>query len=283
MIIPPLFQGLCDDAAVFPPGLKPLRSAVPDHVAHRRSGYRDLVGPLVVAADSLGDLASLVRGYAEGTVDVSVTVPAPERVPGVLDRVFDTPGLRLAALEIVVGDLEVESVLPAVDAVIGDLPAVDVYLEIPRDRRRTRLLHVMRGTRYRAKFRTGGVSADLYPDEAELAAGIAAAVETGAAFKATAGLHHAIRNTDRERGFEQHGFLNLLLATRAAIGGADTHEVAEALGMRDPDAIAPRLAGLRPAEVAAVRERFVSFGTCSIDEPRDELTRLGLLGGPAGA
>jgi hypothetical protein len=40
----------------------------------------------------------------------------------------------------------------------------------------------------RAKFRTGGVTADAYPDEPELAEAIHLTVAHGLAFKATAGL-----------------------------------------------------------------------------------------------
>lgn len=45
-----IFAGFFDDAAVFPPGSKPLPQAVPDHLGHRSAGYGDLVGPLVLAA-----------------------------------------------------------------------------------------------------------------------------------------------------------------------------------------------------------------------------------------
>ena len=101
-------------------------------------------------------------------------------------------------------------------------------------------------------------------------------VEAELPFKATAGLHHAVRNTDPATGFEQHGFLNVLAAVDAAQRGAATAQVAALLAERDASAVAARVAGLRDRAVA-VRDAFRSFGPCSIDDPRDELTALGLL------
>ncbi len=43
---PAFAKGLCDDAAIFPPGLAPLAEAVPAHVRHLDSPYAELVGPL---------------------------------------------------------------------------------------------------------------------------------------------------------------------------------------------------------------------------------------------
>ena len=77
---------------------------------------------------------------------------------------------------------------------------------------------------------------------------------------------------------EQHGFLNLLAA--AAFGDEE-----EALAETDPssfsldeDAFRWRDRKASPDEVATMRrERFVSFGSCSFDEPVDELRALGFL------
>ena len=92
-------------------------------------------------------------------------------------------------------------------------------------------------------------------------------------FKATAGLHHAVRNIDPGTGFEQHGFLNLLAATAAAREGAPVERLVAVLSERD----GARVAGLVSEVDPSVRESFRSFGTCSIDEPVAELVELGLL------
>ncbi|ONF70829.1 hypothetical protein [Amycolatopsis keratiniphila] len=272
--IPALFAGLCDDAAVFPPGLAPLPDAVAAHDEHLEAWYAGLVGPLVVAATVLGDLAEVLDGR-ETPLPVSVTLPGgPAQLDGVLAAVAELP-VKLEALEIVVPEgMGPDEVLAALSRATGP-----VFVEIPRDERRIPLLNALSGTGHRAKFRTGGVRADLYPDEAELAAAVRAAAGAGVPFKATAGLHHALRNTDPETGFEQHGFLNLMLATDAVLTGGDAEAV---LAERDGAVIAERLRALDADRVAAVRAGFTSFGTCSITDPLTELAGLGLLEAPRG-
>ncbi|GAB3711459.1 hypothetical protein GCM10027598_17610 [Amycolatopsis oliviviridis] len=272
--IPALFAGLCDDAAVFPPGLAPLPAAVTAHDEHVSAWYAGLVGPLVVAATALGELAE-VLGDREVPLPVAVTLPGgPAQLDGVLEAVAELP-VKLDALEIAVPDgMGPDELLAALSGVTAP-----VFVEIPRDERRVPLLTALSGTGHRAKFRTGGVRADLYPDEAELAAAVRAAVEAGVPFKATAGLHHALRNTDPDTGFEQHGFLNLMLATDAVLTGGDAEAV---LAERDGAVLAGRLRALGPERAAAVRAGFTSFGTCSITDPLTELAGLGLLEAPRG-
>ncbi|TVT21395.1 hypothetical protein FNH05_34000 [Amycolatopsis rhizosphaerae] len=261
-LIPPLFRGLLDDAAVFPPGSLPLADAVPAHSRHLAAAYRELVGPLVLPASAL-------PGLEIGAVDVSVTLPdGPAGLPGVLEAMASSPA-RLAGLEIPVpAGMGVPEFFTALEAA----PA-PVFVEVPRDERRAGTLAACAETGHRAKFRTGGVRAELYPDETELAAAILAAVRAEVSFKATAGLHHAVRNTDPVTGFEQHGYLNLLLATAVAAGGAAEPEVVAALAERDRAEVARRVSTVEEE----VRGRFLSFGTCDILEPLTELVELDLV------
>ncbi|MDN3026088.1 hypothetical protein [Streptomyces sp. S.PB5] len=271
--IPPALARLFDDAAVFPPGSLPIEEAVRAHVEHTQGAHAGLVGAFVLAAKDVDRLAELTAGLTEGSFDLSVTVA----LPGVADAVATAsriPAVRLVGLEVAVPDgVAADAVVPALAEAVDDNPDLTVYVEVPRDDRRETLLAQLAGTPYLAKFRTGGVRAELYPDERELAAAVVAAVRAGVPFKATAGLHHAVRNTDPETGFEQHGFLNLLVATDAALKGAEETELAELLADRDGDRIAERVRALTPQ----VRDLFRSFGTCSIAEPATESAGLGLL------
>jgi hypothetical protein len=272
-----LLAGLCDDAALFPPGNLPLVEAVPAHVEHLASGHRGLVGPFVVSAADVPALGALLGNAEAGSFEVAVTVPEPSGLAAALSAAAGVPQVRVVAVEVAVPiGVDPAQVVPDLDSAVTDRRDLEAYVELPRDDRRPALLAALAATRYHAKLRTGGVRADLYPDEDELAAAVLACVTAGVAFKATAGLHHAVRNTDPTTGFEQHGFLNLLAAVDAAQRGADHGEVAALLAQRDAAAVAARVAAL-DGRAGPVRDAFHSFGTCSIDDPRTELTALGLL------
>ena len=76
-------------------------------------------------------------------------------------------------------------------------------------------------TRPGLKFRCGGLTADAFPTAHDLGAAITHCVEHGIPFKATAGLHNAVRHFDPALGVDRHGFLNLVLAVCAAVEGRD--------------------------------------------------------------
>jgi hypothetical protein len=271
--------GLCDDAAIFPPGLAPLADAVPAHLRHLASEHADLVGPLILGAGVLGELEPLVDGLEPGSLGIAVTSPSPQALAAALAVAGRLPAVAVQAVEVAVPEgMDPQAALTEVASALRDRPDVTGYVEVPRDERRPEFIERLAGTPLRAKFRTGGVKAELYPDEAELAAAIVACVRAGVPFKATAGLHHAVRNTDPETGFEQHGFLNLMAAADAALGGADEASVARVLADRDGPALARGLGRLTPPRAEALRRQFISFGTCSITDPLDELTELGLIG-----
>ncbi|SFO87149.1 hypothetical protein SAMN05421810_101255 [Amycolatopsis arida] len=271
-----LYTGLLDDAALFPPGELPLSEAVPAHHRHRAAAHADLVGPFVFPAPRLAELGAVL----DRPLAVSLTVPGgPAELGPALVSVAGHADVRLVAVELAQPD----EVSPGeVLAALAELPpGVTGYVEVPRGPARSSTLDALAGSPYRAKFRTGGVVAAAHPDEAELADAIVGAVTRDLPFKCTAGLHHAVRHTEAGTGFEQHGFLNVLLATDAAAGGADRAEVAALLGERSTAKVVAGIRVLDAGRVGRARDRFVSFGTCSVADPVRDLVDLGLLP-PAG-
>ena len=280
--LPAAWSGLVDDAAVFPPGDADLPDAVSAYTARRGEWYADLVGPLVVKDTQLADVpadvpVSVVLTGGAGSVAGVATLAAKR-------------GHRLVALEAAVRDLDdlagnVRRINTAVDAARDDggLADTQVYVELPQTMPTPDWLaaaDAVAEAESHLKFRTGGPEAHLFPDGDTVAAWIDAALDRETSYKCTAGLHHAVRHRDHETGFEHHGFLNVLLATRRAFDGGTVAEVAEVLD----DHYANDLVALaRTSDLAGARRWFTSYGSCSVTEPLDDLLGLGLLEAPRGS
>lgn len=273
MSIGPAFRHLVDDAAIFPPGLAPLPDALARHAVHLTAPYADLVGSFVVDAARLDEALSL----APPGMAMSVVVSAPGAVSSVVVRAA-AAGAELASLEV-----KLDPTLPAgpqVREAAAQVPdGVPAFIEVPRPTSPEwhEALAVAANTGMRLKFRTGGTEAAAFPSEDEVAGWIVGAVTEGIPFKCTAGLHHAVRHTGAETGFEHHGYLNILVATDAALGGAGLAEVEAVLGEREPGALVAVLRGLPEERLALARTAFVSYGSCSILEPFEDLTHLNLV------
>jgi hypothetical protein len=274
--IAPLFVGLVDDAAVFPPGSAALPDAVAGHRVHRAAWYADIVGPLLLPATALSDVPALL-GPAE-TLEVGVIgdVPIPA-LPALLDAV--DPRLRVRQLEAAIAKRG-EDPAPGLAALL-DLPRrsdLMLYAETPLTWGLFEALDTIAaeraaGVAIAPKFRTGGLAAELFPTPVELAAVICACRDRALPFKLTAGLHHAIRHPDPETGFTHHGFLNIVVAVLVAADGAEVIDVAEILGATDPVPLIERVRPHRDLD----RPLWRGFGSCSVTEPLDDLTRLGLV------
>lgn len=279
MSLSPLVARLYDDASLFPPGNAPLPEALVAHAAHERAPHADLVGTFVLPAARVDELAAeLAERPFPGDLVLSLTVPDVALADAAVARATALPGVSVAAVEVVVPPgQDVVALLAGLDALASRYRGLDVYVEVPRDERRPAVVEALAGTRYRAKLRTGGVVADAHPDERELASVIDLLVCRGVPFKATAGLHHAVRRTDPDTGFEQHGFLNVLATVAAAQAGADVFTLTGLLAERDGRVLVERLTALDAEAAARLRDGFRSLGSCSVAEPLDDLLALGLV------
>jgi hypothetical protein len=236
--------------------------AVVRHRRYRAGPLAPLVGPFVVGEARLAELSDAVGGREPFAVSLIVT-EGPPALPD--DRV------RVVSVETPAGD-DPERRAAELSGV-----QVPVYLEPSWNESPPQAVAVAAGHGMRIKLRTGGVRADLFPTPAELSRAVGACVRAEVPFKATAGLHHAVAHRDRLTGFDHHGFLNVLLATAAAVAGDDDRALAAILADREARSVAARVASLAPDVAAAARRSFVSFGTCDIAEPVTDLVALGLL------
>ncbi|MFG3577081.1 hypothetical protein [Micromonospora chersina] len=277
--VPRLLAGLVDDAAVFPPGSAALPDAVTAHHRHRAGWYADLVGPLLLPASTLPDVPELLAPEATLAVGVIGDVPVG-RLEATLAEADPRLTVRQVEAPVAKRGEDPQPGLADLVKLAERLGGTTVYAEIPLTFGLMGALDALAEARagglpVAAKFRTGGLAAELFPTPVELAAVICACRDRELPFKLTAGLHHAIRHRDPETGFTHHGFVNVLAATLAATEGAEVDGVAELLAATDPLRVVELARSHREAE----RPLWVGYGSCSISEPLTDLIRLGLVNG----
>lgn len=275
----PLFAGLFDDAALFPPGNAPMPAAVRGHLGHRLSWYADMIGPFVCHAGQLPALAHELAALRSGPIGVAVTVPdGLDAVDEALQTAAGCAQVTVVAVEVPLGGIRLGDAARQLAALRGD--GITGYLEIPIGRVREQHVHELAAAGVRLKLRTGGTTIDSFHSEDELARPILACAGERLAFKCTAGLHQAMRHRDPSTGFEHHGFCNILLAARVAAATGNAAAVRDALAEQDPSAVSARIRAFTGGDVTAARALFNSFGTCSIAEPLQDLAEMGLVPTP---
>jgi hypothetical protein len=136
------------------------------------------------------------------------------------------------------------------------------------------------------KLRCGGLEAAAFPSPELVAGAITTGQRFGVKLKFTAGLHHPVRHFDTDVNTKMHGFLNVFGAgVLAHARRLIEKEVRQIIEDEDAAHFAFDEQGFRwkditvtPEEITAARRDLVtSFGSCSFDEPRDDLRALGWL------
>ncbi|RPI24338.1 MAG: hypothetical protein EHM61_17390 [Acidobacteria bacterium] len=136
------------------------------------------------------------------------------------------------------------------------------------------------------KLRTGGLTADAFPSVDEVTGVITTCLDSGVRFKCTAGLHHPVRQYDQSVGTRMHGFLNIFSAAvllhARALERADLPALLEDEQVEHFrfDATGFSWNGIQATveETSEARyDLFVSFGSCSFEEPLEDLRAFGLL------
>jgi len=135
------------------------------------------------------------------------------------------------------------------------------------------------------KLRSGGVTADAFPTSAQIAQALVTPVTHQVPIKFTAGLHHPLRQYREEVQTKMHGFLNVIgAAVLAAEYKWDAPQAVVMLEDENADSFsftdeffAWREWGIDITRLQDRRKFVTSFGSCSFDEPREDLRALGFL------
>jgi hypothetical protein len=246
-----------------------------------------MLGRFVLPVSCLHEFKELLPAFPLKQWSLSVILS--KELESEIERVrsLKNPKIAITALEFPpLTPTEIKKLLPR-------LPArVEAFFEIPYNRDPEVYLAALQHTGASAKIRTGGTTAEAFPSVSQLCRCIFSFAEAQVPFKATAGLHHPLPGNHRltyepnSPSTMMHGFLNVLTSAALAYGQKVTpEETLEVLQESSidgfqftEDRIEWSDRRLDIAEIKAARQSFFrSFGSCSFQEPINDLKHLKLL------
>jgi hypothetical protein len=291
-----LLDGLIDYAGLFPPAALGMEDAVANYATYRRGPFAWMLGRFILPSTRLGEFE---HAAAAGLPSGGGAIPWRLSMLGTGDLAADAAtidafngtheGARIDTLETKYDP----------DATMMDVPGVMLWFEVTPGPSLGAALWQIAAAGHGVKLRTGGVTADLIPPTQAVAQVLFGCARAGVRMKATAGLHHPIRAPHRLTYADDsptavmHGFVNLFVAAAIArevvLHGYPDPEaqatIAAALDETDPnafdwddDAVTWREHRVDAGELTAMRQQAArSFGSCSFEEPIEDLRQLGLL------
>jgi hypothetical protein len=307
-----LLESAVDYAGLYPPASLDLPTALDKYFQHRGSPHSWILSRFVVGVNDLAGLASLVAERNGSGLPTALAVVARPASPAAdfgeqfaedLKRIHEfhlsaQGGLTIDAVEVktpIADPLEWLREFQHVATPAAGWLKANLFFEVGLSGDWERWMHRLRseapeafGRRTGFKLRCGGLDKAAFPSAKKIAEFLAACKRIGGDWKATAGLHHPLPTDDAATGAVMHGFVNLFTAAlvhQFERGESRPERLIAVLEDRDADswslsddAMHWRDFSVKTSQIATARKHIAtSFGSCSFDEPVDDLTALGWL------
>ena len=288
-----------DYAGMFPPCSLELAPALKNQAEYARSSDSWMLSAFVLPIGKFADSAQLVSQFDKHhPLRVSALGAKSENANDFLIQLKNaadavrsfqkqhTDCVSVAQLEMLLpADVDLAKLSEAA-ALVADLK-LQTFWETPAESAEQTIALLARAKQpaFGFKLRTGGVIADAFPGSVQIARAILASTKHHVPIKFTAGLHHPVRQFRDEVKTEMHGFLNVL---GAGVLSAEHHwDEAQTVDMLEDQraqsfefhdtVFAWRDWEITLDRIKARRKFITSFGSCSFDEPREDLRALNLL------
>ena len=293
-----LTHQIVDYAGLFPPAALPLENVVGNYASYIEGPYASMLARLILPVSKLDSfeneatfkrtkniwrISCLIPGVTEGTDELRNAIQRIE--------LFNSSHLGRAIIDTVeVKASDSNEIQLIAQNLSGSLAP---FFELPHQQPIDECIATIRslGDQNFAKIRTGGVTPELIPAPEQVAQFLQTCAKHDVGLKATAGLHHPLRGEFRLTYKEDapigcmFGYLNVFLAAMLAFDGVnDTGSICDLLKETDPGSFEFTDSSIRwrdhvwtAEEISRTRNKIISFGSCSFDEPTQELVDLGLM------
>lgn len=290
-----------DYAGMFPPCSLGLEPALQNQAGYVRSLDSWMLGAFVLSVERFDATRQLLSQFdAQHPLRVAALGPKTANAHAFLEALDEADAairalsrhnvdlVSISHLEMFLPhDVDVVSLKEA-RSILGDLL---VFWEAPPDKAEQTIALLAEfnsdadSPTFGYKLRTGGVTADAFPTSMQIAKALVTPATHQLPIKFTAGLHHPLRQYRDEVQTKMHGFLNVLgAAALAAEHRWDANQTAVMLQDENADSFsftddffAWREWRIDTKRLQYRRRFVVSFGSCSFDEPREDLRALKLL------
>jgi hypothetical protein len=295
-----LLASSIDYAGMFPPCSLQLESALRNQAEYVRSPEAWMLGAFVLPVEQFDAARQLLSQFDPAhPLRVAALGPKTENADGFLDALDEADAairslssnvdlVSISHLEMFLPHDVDSGLLQEAKSIVGDLPA---FWEAPPDRAQETIALLAEHNSdadlatFGYKLRTGGVTAEAFPTSPQIAKALVTPATHQLPIKFTAGLHHPIRQFRDEVKTKMHGFLNVLgAAVLAAEHRWDASQTSKMLEDENANSFvfADDFFAWREWKIDIERLRYrrkfvTSFGSCSFDEPRDDLRTLGFL------
>ena len=294
-----LLDGVIDFAGLFPPASLQMDAMVSEWARGLASEHDWMLGRLIVPVSRLSEFESAAADLLPQAdedpwvLSVLLDTQAEEALESQIDQLMHFNDQHSAGGEHADAIIDVVELrcagVQSIEQALDVLPEeIYPFFEMSLDQDIRGMLATLVGSDAGAKVRTGGIRPELYPSTAGLADFIIQCAKADVPFKATAGLHHPLRNHNDAVGAMQFGFLNVFLAALVAAdadGELTVDDLSPLLTRCDLDGIEFTSDGVtvdgEAYDLAAIEDARIafalSFGSCSYDDPVTDLAALGLL------
>ena len=288
-----LLTGAIDYAGLFPPSQLSMEEAVLNFAKYRGSPESWMLGRFVVPVARLDELKEAASQFVERDRDPwRISALAAEDIYDTFRRLTRFNEQNAGAF--VVDSLEVKAnTVSKIENTVDMMPeGLTAFFEIGLGQNFAELIATLAIDRQHAKIRTGGVRPEDFPRSRDIIRFVRTCLAGNVPFKATAGLHHPIRCyrplTYSEGGPSgtMHGFLNMFLMTGFARESFKPDSLEELMEEEfgevfqfDENGVTWRGENfLSNWQLERLRRLGIqSFGSCSFEEPIEDLKALGLL------
>ena len=289
-----LLAEIVDYAGLFPPSALSMPEAVINYATYKNSNYNWMLGRFVVSVKRLDEFLETAKDFftRDKTGIWRLSVLASEDVYDTIRKIENfnaenAPNAVCDSLEIKANTI---SVIEKAAEIVP--PNFTTYIEIPNGDNLAEMVSTLAVKHLRGKIRLGGVTKEAFPRIDEISRFMRTCLAANVPFKATAGLHHPVR-CQKPLTYEENaptgtmnGFLNVFLAAGFIRQGFKMSVIYELLEDEMAENFVFDAGGilwrqeflLSTAQIKNLRETgIISFGSCSFEEPIEDLQQIKLL------